>query len=571
VAELSLENLAVIERVRLPLGPGFVVFTGETGVGKSIVVDALRLLAGGRARADLIRAGAPQAVVEGVFRDVPPTVWPLLAEAGVAVSDDPDSGAELVVRRVIARDGPSAAYVNDRRVGLALLARVGDLLVDVQGQHAQRSLLSEAAHGALLDAVAGLGDAVADYRSRYEALGALDRELAAADSGRREAEARQAFLNFALEEIDGAALEADEEDRLTVELARLGHAEHLQSEAGAAHAALYTADGAVLDRLARAQGHIDAVTRVLPDQAEVGELADQARLLLEEAVERLRTLKDAIRPDPSRQALVTERLGRIEDLKRKYGRTVADILQAAETFRAERDRDGDVAGRTARLRTEREALLVDLGRRAEGLETARQQAGEKLVREVAGCLKDLAMPHARLAVEALRCREGIPHGDHVLGPTGRSRFRFLLAANPGEPPQPLARVASGGELSRIMLALRLALIDVDPVPCLAFDEVDAGLGGGVAARMGRMLRDLARCHQVFCVTHLPQVASLADTHVRVTKSTRDGRTHTHAAPLDAPARVAEIARMLGGVTVTEATREHAREMLAATGGTIKSK
>jgi len=566
LAELAVENLSVVERVRVPLGPGFVACTGETGVGKSLLVGAVRLLAGGRASSQAIRKGCDKAEVEGVFRDIPEAVRGILDEAGIEI----DTG-DLVIRRVIRHGAEGAAYVNDRRVGLALLSSVGAELIDVQGQHAHRSLLSEAAHGALLDGVGGLLAQVAEYRAEYGRLRDVLAAIEAAETGLKEAEARTAFLDFALDEIGGVAPEAGEDDALAEELARLSHAERLKSLSDDAFSQLYADPEAVLGRLGRVSEAIDEMAAVSPALGETGKLVAEARVLLEEAADALRRFRDGTRADPAREAEAGARLGRLEGLKRKYGRTLAEVLSTARAFAEERQQAGDLSGRLEALGAERDALLKSLAARADRLHAGRVEAAGRLAAEVGAHFTRLAMPHARLEVEISGLSEGIafgadgiPAGKARLGPDGRDRVRFLLAANPGEDPKPLAKVASGGELSRILLAIKRVLIDVDPLPVLVFDEVDAGIGGAVAEQVGRMLQALARgSHQVFCVTHLPQIASLADRHLRVTKETDGTRTRTRVDDLDPAARVEEVARMLGGAKVTQTTVEHAREMLAA--------
>jgi DNA repair protein RecN (Recombination protein N) len=559
LAELAVENLSVVERVRVPLGPGFVACTGETGVGKSLLVGAVRLLAGARASSQAIRKGCDRAEVEGVFRDIPEAARSILDEAGIEI----DTGG-LVIRRVIRHGAEGAAYVNDRRVGLALLSALGAELIDVQGQHAHRSLLSESAHEALLDGVGGLLPEVAAYRAEYGRLKATLAAMEAAEAGLRETEARTAFLDFALEEIGEVAPEAGEDDALAEDLARLSHAERLKSLSDEAFSHIYADPDAVLGRLGHVSEAIAEIAAVSPAMGETGKLVAEARVLLEEAADALRRFRDETRADPAREAEATARLGRLEGLKRKYGRTLEEVLTTARAFERERSGAGDLSGRLEALGAERDALLKSLAARADRLHDGRVEAAGRLGEAVGAHFGRLAMPHARLEVEISDVPDGISAGDVRLGPEGRDRIRFLLAANPGEDPKPLAKVASGGELSRILLAIKRVLIDVDPLPVLVFDEVDAGIGGAVAEQVGRMLQALAKGpHQVFCVTHLPQIASLADRHLRVTKETDGARTRTRVDDLDAAARVEEVARMLGGAKVTETTVEHAREMLAA--------
>ncbi|MFQ5508736.1 MAG: DNA repair protein RecN [Leptospirillia bacterium] len=560
LAEMAVENLAVIGAVRLSVTSGFVALTGETGVGKSLLIDALRLLAGGRASSRLVREGADRAVVEGVFRNVSSDTLAPLREAGVVEAGDGPAD-ELVVRRVIGADGHSAAYVNDRRVGLSLLAEVGDRLVDILGQHAQRSLLSESTHGRLLDAAENLD--LSTYRAVYERLGEVMADIHRIENDRQEAEARAALLRFALEEIGNAAPEVGEDDQLADELSRLAHAERLRELSEQVYDDLYGSEPSILTKLSSVSGNLSEIAGVSAGQAGIGKLVAEAEVLLGEAAEQVRGFRDQALADPGRQAEVEARLALLESLKRKYGRTLDEVIESHNAFQKELEQGGDVAERLERLEQERQSLLADLTRQAASLTAARTRGAASLARAVESGLALLAMPHARFTVELIPLSDGIPAGERLLGPDGAEQVRFLLAANPGEGAQPLAKVASGGEMSRIMLAIKMTLIDADPVPCLVFDEVDAGIGGSVAEQVGRMLAALGRRHQVFCVTHLAQIASLADSHLQVEKWTDGERTHARVTPLDADTRVTEVARMLGGRDLTDTTVAHAREMLAA--------
>ena len=564
LAELSVENLAVIERVRVPFGPGFVALTGETGVGKSLIVDALRLLSGGRASSDVIRSGAKQAVVEGVFHQVPAALLAPLRAAGVlapAEEDDP-SESELVIRRVLRPDGHNAVYVNDRRVGVALLTELGDLLIDLLGQHAQRSLLSESGHVRLLDGVGGLRQEADGYRQALSRCQALDARIVEEAAGRQEAEAREAFLRFAVDEIHAAELQEDEEAVLTAELARLSHAEQLRTFAADAYSGLYGGDRAVLSALEGVVTQVGEIEHLSPGQCDAKGLLAEAQVLLDEAANSLRVFRDQARPDGERQAQVEQRLAEIEALKRKYGRSLPEVLEAASRYAAELAQAGSAGERLEQLEAERAALLEQLGQQATVLHTRRGKAAVELQRVVGKGLARLGMKNARLHVEQVPYDRGELWNEQHLGGDGLARVRFLLAANPGEQAKPLARVASGGELSRIMLALKLALIEADPVPCLIFDEVDAGIGGAVAEQVGHMLKTLSSHHQVFCVTHLAQIAALADQHLCVQKQVDGKRTHTRVEALAPDQREAEVARMLGGNDITDIGRRHAREMLA---------
>jgi DNA repair protein RecN (Recombination protein N) len=548
---LHITNFAILSDVAIDLGPGFNVLTGETGAGKSLIVDAVSLLRGGRARADIPRAGADEAVVEAIFE--PPPALAARVAAALGACGLP-AGDEVVVRRVIARGGRSRVHVNGALTTAGALAQVGALLVDLAGQHEHQGLVDGGKHGEILDAFGVDPELVARAGELHGRLVTLvaERDLAqAAARGRAE---REDFLRFQLAEIEAARLHAGEDVALAEERERLRAAGRLGAAARRADEALYAGDGAAIET-------VDAVVRELAGLAPVdgrlnGPLAQvrEARALLEDAALALRRYGDGVRDDPERLAEVEDRLHLIARLARKHGSTCADIVARGEALAAELAEIEGGEARAAGLDAAVEAARAEAHVAAAALSEARAAAGRRLERIADEALAELGMGGARLRV-LVEKRE--------LGPRGWDRVELLLGANRGEELRPLARVASGGELSRIMLALKLALRAADPVASHVFDEVDAGIGGGTAEVVGRQIRRVADERQVICVTHLPQIAALADVHFRVEKHERDGRVETEVTRLGKADRREEIARMLGGLKITPKARAHAEELLRA--------
>ncbi|MDJ0866056.1 MAG: DNA repair protein RecN [Myxococcota bacterium] len=562
IETLRIENFAVVEQLEIELGAGLCVLTGETGAGKSIVLGALALLAGGRASSEVVREGAEQAVVEAVLRtDGLPGLEAALAERGFAADDH-----ELVVSRTVSRSGRSRAQLAGRLVPIGLLGELLGPCIEISSQHESQSLRRPESHARLLDAFGGLAAERARVERGYGALRDACAERARLEAEAAERERRRDFLAFQRDEIDAVALEPGELAALPGEHARLVHAEQLRGEAGAAAVALCGdaaggAEGAnAADAAGAALSRVEALAELDP---ELGPLVERLRGVHAELAEAARDLEryaDGVDVDPGRLAAVEERLGELERVRAKYGRSEDEILAHRDQVARELDA---LEGSDARLRElgEREdALRGELERAAGALSRGRARTAEQLAREVEAALAGLDMPKARLrvALEPARAPDGLP-----CGPGGAEQVELQLAANPGESARPLHRVASGGELSRVFLALKNALRRAAPGGVLVFDEVDAGIGGRAADRVGRLLGELASHHQVLCITHLPQIAAAGSAHLQVAKRTRRGRTMTAVTPLDEEARVDELARMAGGERISEATRRHARELLRA--------
>jgi DNA repair protein RecN (Recombination protein N) len=561
IESLRIERLAIVERAELEFGPGLNVLTGETGAGKSIVLGALALLVGARASADSVREGDAEGAVEALFRtDCHPELEAELAARGI-----PSEDGELIVRRSVQRSGRSRARLGGQLAPASMLSELFDGRIEISSQHSSQSLLRLETHGRLLDAFGGLLDLRGEVERGVESLRTLDAELAELRSASEDRDRRRDFLAFQIAEIDEAELCEGELDAIESEHARLAHAERIREEGGAAVAALSgdpaaPDDAGAGDRLAAAARTVEGLARLDPS---LGELFERLRALEGEARDVAADLErqlDGIEADPARLARVEERLALLERLQRKYGRGEDALRATRERLAAELAGIEGADERTEALMAQREQQARAVRDAAGKLSGARAGAARRLVKEVEATLADLSMPGARLAValDPMTPQDGMPCGS-----TGLEVPEFRFAANPGEPLRPLRRVASGGELSRVFLALKSALRRAGLGVVLVFDEVDAGIGGRAAERVGRALAELAAHHQVLCITHLPQIAALADVHFKVEKHQSRGRTRTLVERVEGDDRVEEIARMAGGESVTDATREHARALLGA--------
>jgi DNA repair protein RecN (Recombination protein N) len=545
--ELEISNLAVIDHARISFGPGLNVLTGETGAGKSIVIDAVGLLIGGRADAGMIRAGAPGARVEGFFQ-ASGLELSSLQEEGLAASGDD----VLILSRELAASGRNVCRVNGRAVPLRMLQEVGERLVDVHGQSAHLSLLRVQEHVELLDRWAGLTDLRRAAETLRGRLRRLQRELTDLRGDERELARRADLLRHQIEEIGRARLEAGEEEELRSTQRVQANAEQILELSGGAHGAVAGSGeeaSSVRDLLGAAAGMLGQLERLDPQAGTLAELATAIGLQVEELSAGLRAYRDGVEYDPRRLAEIEDRLGLIFSLKRKYGATVEEILAFAEGAAAELAGLDGREHAIARLEADEAALLRELGAVAGELSAGRRRAARSLEQRVEEELGSLAMG-GRFGV---RIGDSDPRSGEVAaeplplggGDTVPEPVEFLLSLNPGEPLRPLAKVASGGETSRVMLAIKAALTGADPHPTLVFDEIDSGIGGRVGDVVGRKLWELAAHSQVLAVTHLPQIAAFGDVHLRVDKQLADGRTVTRVAGIGGEDRLDELSDMFG--------------------------
>jgi DNA repair protein RecN (Recombination protein N) len=555
---LRIKDLAVVEDAAIEPGAGLVAFTGETGAGKSVILGGLELVIGRRASLDQVRAGAEEAVVEAAFEPAArDDLTRLLEEEGLPPVRD-----QLVVRRRLSAAG-SRAWVNGSLVPVGTLARIGALLVDIVGQHESQALLVPGAQLRLLDRSGNLEELTADVAAAWDRAVAVQAQLERLRADDRERAQRADFLRFQIQEIRAADLTEGEEDEAAAERGRLRHSEELGQHAREGLALLYESEAAAATLLGQAERHLEAIAAMDVAHGLPIEGLREARFAVEEAGRSLQAYLDAVHSDPARLAAIEDRLAEIDALRRKYGDTVAEVLERAGEAEAELER---LEGRDAelqRLAQDLDGALENYDAVARRLSGAREKAAAAMQSRITEELQSLGMEGARLAIHLIAAdgsdAPGLPPGGTRSGYEG---VEFRLAANPGQPERPLARVASGGEMSRVLLALKLAALGSGPGQTLVFDEIDAGVGGGrVAERLAARLEQLAQEHQVLVVTHLPQIAARARSQVLVSKATESDRTRVGMTELDESSRVDELARMLGGVEITGTLREHARALL----------
>lgn len=545
---LTITNFAIIDRLEVQFDAGFNVLTGETGAGKSIILDAFGLLLGDRARPDLVRAGAGEATVQALFDlSGQDDVRRAFIEAGFPVDE------ELVLRRIVQGGGRSRAYINGSLATLAQLQPLTEQLVAVCGQHEHQHLLQRNVHLAILDRFGSLDGHVKAYRESFQKMQAVTRQLEKLENAERDREQRLDFLQHQSAEIADAELSVEEEQALLAERLLLQNAERLVAVARGGYDALYDSDGSVCEVLGSLSTDLQAVAEVDKKLATLSETVQRNLFELEDVAVQMRSYLTNASFEPDRIDAVEERLGLLNRLKRKYAPTIGEILELKEAYDREIVQLENAGETRVSLLEELAALKKQTGSLGQSLSAMRSKAAATLARALVAELGDLAMSGASFEVALTDLEQP--------GPDGLERLEFMVSLNPGEPLMPLTRVASGGELSRLMLALRRIAPDAGLVPTIIFDEVDAGIGGAAATAVGRKLQSVSRSAQVLCVTHLPQVAAFADHHHRVTKHEVEGRTIAVMEQLSGDDRVKEMARMLGGAQVTGQTILHAKELI----------
>jgi DNA repair protein RecN (Recombination protein N) len=560
---LTIDNVVLIEHQVLELGSGFNVLTGETGAGKSMVVDALALVLGGRAQPQVVRNGEREAEVAALFEvESGSRVAAKLEAAGV-----PCDG-ELVVRRVVQAEGRSRAFLNGKISTAAQLAELAPDLCDIASQHESVSLTDPATHLEYLDAFGkldGLRDALGE---KVASLGEVVREITRVREAERDRAEREDFLAFQLKEIEELDPSPGEESDLESERARLRHAEKLQAATQGAADRLYEGEGAVCDQLARVSSDLDAAAAIDQTLAPIARTVESARSELADAARALARYAENIESSPARLAEVDDRWFRLQKLLRKHGPTTHELLIHRDEVKKQLDQLAGASQLLVDLEQKREAALAAVSAEARTLSRKRRDAAANLADAIGRELAGLGMGRARVVVDVSAVPNhqsgDLPAVDGArLTSSGIDRVEFLIAPNKGEDPRPLRKIASGGELSRALLALKRVLAEKGPAGLYVFDEVDAGVSGAIAEVIGRAIADVARHRQVLCITHLPQIAALCDHHFVIDKTERKGRTTSTVKRLDDKERVDEIARMIGGVKVGEAARRAAVELLSA--------
>ena len=549
--ELRIKDYAVIHDLTLELGSGLSALSGETGAGKSIIVGALSLLLGERAASDTVRTGAERAMVEAVF-DVAtyPKLGVQLDDLGIEAED-----GLLILRREVAAVGRNRAWINESPTTARTVGELGRSLVDLHGQHEHQTLLRKDTQRHILDAFGEAEEDASAVEEAYEELGGLEAKLRELQDHRRELASRVDFLRFQMRELEEADVQSGEEEALTEENGRLENSEELLGETTRIHDELYSAEGALTDKVSGLAQTLARLKGWDPALEGPHEELQGAYHALAEVGRDLSDYVGGLRHDPGRLEEVRSRLDLIHSLKRKYGPTAEDVIATRDRVRTKLDEVEDGGWDEDTLAAEVDRTRSDLIAAAARLSEKRQAAVTRLEEEVEALLPDLGLPAGTFKVQM----DTLPE----VKSRGAESIEFLVSVNAGFPPSSLARVASGGELSRVMLTLKAILAQVDQVPTLVFDEIDAGIGGQVASLVAAKLKDVARYHQVFVVTHLPQLASQACSHLLVEKDEREGLAATAVRGLTGDARVREIARMLGGDPESETSQDHARELLAA--------
>ena len=558
--ELHIENIAVIERADIEPGPGLNVLTGETGAGKSIVIDSLQAVLGSRVSRELVRTGAPKASVSAAFSSERAELWLRerdLESAGWYDAENPDDSGVLIRRRISA-EGKSSAWINGENATAAELRELGALLLDIHGQNDGRALLDEANHRAYLDSFGELEGELAAYREKYEAWRETKRELDRLDMNEREREFRLLELERTIQELEGARLSAGEEAALTERRELVRNSEKLTEALDAAYEALYGASPSATELAGEAEGWC---RRAADMAAELGEAAGEISSALSEladAAERIRDFRASLDIDEGEYDALETRLAQLRRLEKRYSTDESGLIAELERARGEYDALKNSAER-------REELALELAKRQKTAYNAskllshkRGEAAKRLAGRVQAGLRELSMPGVSFET-VLEPLEGEPGFDE----TGCDSVRFLMSANAGEKPGRISRIASGGELARIMLVLKDALTERSGPDTLVFDEIDEGVSGIAAQRVAEKLAHISRRKQVICVTHLPQIAAMADTHLHVEKRVERGRTYTAVVPLDRAGRIRELARLHGGDNITDTTLKSAEEQLDA--------
>lgn len=563
LAALSIRHLAVIESVQLRFHQGFHVLTGETGAGKSIIIDALSLIAGARGSSDFVRYGCDRAEVEASFElqaDHP--VWSVIQSLGIEATSD----ELLIIRRELTSQGKSVCRINGQMVNLTMLREVGDMLINIHGQHEHQSLLRADKHLDWLDAYGGetIAGLKQQYREQYNTFNHLRRELEDLKQSSQQAFQMLDLYRFQIEEIEGAKLKIGEDEWLTEEKRKLSNAEKLMDHVSGAYELLY-GQGA-MEAVTVAVDKLEEIALVDPEQFQpIVEQLQTAFYSIEDAAFQLRDYREQIEFNPERLEEIEDRLDFIHSLKRKYGSTIEDMLEHLRTIKEQTDKLENKDERIGKLERELVSCLANVVQRASLLSEKRKELANELIGRIEGELKHLHMERTRLGIrmERMQDSQGVEvDGSFIrLTKQGWDELEFLISANPGEPLKSLSRIASGGELSRIMLALKTIFAQIDRIPVLIFDEVDTGVSGRAAQAIAEKLSEVASSGQVFAITHLPQVACMADHQYYIEKQISNDRTATQVAELDENGRVQELARMLGGVEVTEKTVYHAQEML----------
>lgn len=550
LTSLKIENVAIIESAAIEFGCGLNVLTGETGAGKSIVIDSINAILGERTSRDIIRTGAQSAKVYAVFEDVNERVRNFLDENGIDCED-----GVLIINRTLSREGKNVCRINGAPVTVSMLREIGGELIDIHGQHDNQSLLSPEKHCGFVDSFAGNADLITDYREKYGRLCEIRSKIKKLTTDESSKSQRIDFLTYQIDELEKAEITIGERDELKARKSLINNSQKVIESLNIAYEAL-KADGAGIDMITDAESEIANASAYMETLGEASEKITDIRYELEDIAETVRDAMTEVDFDPSELEDIDERLDLLYRLSKKYGDTEEEMLEYLEKARAELDNIAFSEERVKELQKQKKEALAETETAACKLTESRKTAGEKLSNAICSELEFLDMPNVRFVVKC---------NDIGLTENGKDEIEFLISANAGEEPKPLAKIASGGELSRIMLAIKNVLAETDGVDTMIFDEIDTGVSGRAAQKIAMKLRSASKGRQVICVTHLAQIAAQGDVHLYISKSVSDGKTYTNIKSLIEEERVAEIARIMGGMEITKLQLESAREMLANAG------
>ncbi|KKI93025.1 DNA recombination protein RecN [Bacillus sp. SA1-12] len=558
LAELSIKNFAIIESLTISFEKGLTVLTGETGAGKSIIIDAIHLIAGARGSSEFVRFGEKRAELEGLFLidDEQHPVYTKCEDIGIDISD-----GMIVLRRDVAASGKSICRINGKLVTIAILREIGQCLVDIHGQHDNQELMNEENHLTLLDQYGGnkVRQAIDAYFQIYKSFDNLQKKIKQLSENEQEMAHRLDLLQFQLDEIEKAELQPNEDEVLQEEKNQISNFEKIYEALQNSYNSLH-GEHKGLDWVGHAMSNLEDVSSINATLKELSETISNAYYLLEDLSYQVRNELESLEFDPERLNFVESRLNEITHLKRKYGQTVEEILTYSAKIEEEIDQIQNRDSHLHKLKKELDSILKDLAVEAKNLTSIRRNFADVLTDEIHRELKELYMEKTTFEVHFAEKMTSLNEVKYT--PTGVDDVEFYLSTNPGEPLKPLSKTASGGELSRIMLAMKSIFSQHQGITSIIFDEVDTGVSGRVAQAIAEKIYRVSNGSQVLCITHLPQVAAMADTHLYIAKETKSGRTKTSVKPLNEEEKIKEIGRMIAGVEVTELSKEHAKELLA---------
>ena len=550
LTSLKIENVAIIESAAIEFGCGLNVLTGETGAGKSIVIDSINAILGERTSRDIIRTGAQNAKVYAVFEDVNAKVRKFLDENGIDCED-----GVLIINRTLSREGKNVCRLNGAPVTVSMLREIGSELIDIHGQHDNQALLSPEKHCGFVDSFAGNAKIIADYREKFGRLCEVRSKLKKLTTDESSKSQRIDFLTYQIDELEKAEITPGERDELKARKTLINNSQKVIESLNVAYEAL-KADGAGIDMITDAESEISDASAYMEALGEASEKITDIRYELEDIAETVRDAMSEVDFDQSELEEIDERLDLLYRLSKKYGNTEEEMLEYLEKAKTELDNIAFSEEKVKELQKQEKEALAETEAAAKKLTESRKTAGEKLSEAICSELEFLGMPNVRFVVKC---------DDIGLTENGKDEIEFLISANVGEEPKPLAKIASGGELSRIMLAIKNVLAEADGVDTMIFDEIDTGVSGRAAQKIAMKLRSASKGRQVICVTHLAQIAAQGDVHLYISKSVSDGKTYTNIKSLIEEDRVAEIARIMGGMEITKLQLESAREMLRNAG------